>query len=57
MPAITIPTTVESTPTSFTPAFPIPFNFGPERHAPLMSRAERRRMEREARKVVKKRNR
>lgn len=34
--------------------FPIPFNFGPERHAPFMSRAELRRMEREARKVAKK---
>jgi hypothetical protein len=33
--------------------FPIPFNFGPERHAPSMSRAERRRMEREVRKVSK----
>ncbi|CAE6851332.1 hypothetical protein R75461_07486 [Paraburkholderia nemoris] len=37
--------------------FLIPFNFGPERHAPFMSRAERRRMEREARKVVKKKTR
>jgi hypothetical protein len=34
--------------------FPIPFNFGPERYPPFMSRAERRRMEREARKVAKK---
>lgn len=34
--------------------FPIPFNFGPEHHAPAMSRAERRRMEREVRKVSKK---
>lgn len=34
--------------------FPIPFNFGPERYLPFMSRAERRPMEREARKVAKK---
>lgn len=34
--------------------FPMPFNFAPERHKPLMNRAERRRMEREARKVSQK---
>lgn len=36
--------------------FPIPFNFGPERHASSISRPERRRMEREARKASKKKN-
>jgi hypothetical protein len=36
--------------------FPIPFNFGPKRHASSISRPERRRMEREARKASKKKN-
>ena len=34
--------------------FPIPFDFGPQRHAPFMNRAERRRIEREGRKLAKK---
>lgn len=34
--------------------FPIPFDFGPERHTLSMGRVERRRMEREARKAAKK---
>ena len=34
--------------------FPIPFDFGPERQTPSMGRAERRRMERDARKAAKK---
>ncbi len=33
--------------------FPIPFNFGSEHHEPFMNRAERRRTEREARKMAK----
>jgi hypothetical protein len=37
--------------------FPIPFDFGPESHTPPMSRAQRRRVEREARKIFKKRKR
>ncbi|MCF1444900.1 hypothetical protein ACI2VK_25245 [Ralstonia nicotianae] len=37
--------------------FPIPFNFGSEHHEPFMSRAERRRTEREARKMAKRKRR
>jgi hypothetical protein len=37
--------------------FPIPFDFSPDRHTPSMSRAERRRKERAARKLSKKKER
>jgi hypothetical protein len=35
--------------------FPMPFNFGPKSNESFMNRAERRRMQREARKAAKKR--